>query len=144
MAAKSGEVKTLLLSAVPVFNFTTGKLSGFRKRFRAFDVFLLDDLDFLAGKKAAEEFTVHGGAWYRDHDVEFHPGTGVDGIDRAAGEGATLVCLPEITLLRYPADTPAGPNPGDTHSSASTFRPVKPAMCTCGFSTPPRSMFRCA
>ncbi|MHA7663343.1 nitrilase-related carbon-nitrogen hydrolase [Mycolicibacterium sp. HS_4_1] len=37
-----------------------------------------------------------------------------DGIDRAAGDGATLVCLPEITLLRYPADTPAGPNPGDT------------------------------
>jgi N-carbamoylputrescine amidase len=36
-----------------------------------------------------------------------------DGIDRAAGEGAALVCLPEITLLRYPADTPAGPNPGD-------------------------------
>ena len=40
--------------------------------------------DFLAGKKAAEEFTVHGGAWYRDHDVEFHPGTEVDGIDRSA------------------------------------------------------------
>ncbi len=37
-----------------------------------------------------------------------------DGIDRAAGKGAALVCLPEITLLRYPADTPAGPNPGDT------------------------------
>lgn len=37
-----------------------------------------------------------------------------DGIDRAAGEGAALVCLPEITLLRYPADTPAGPNPGET------------------------------
>lgn len=36
-----------------------------------------------------------------------------DGIDRAAGEGATAVFLPEITLLRYPADTPAGPNPGD-------------------------------
>lgn len=35
------------------------------------------------------------------------------GIDRAAGEGATAVFLPEITLLRYPADTPAGPNPGD-------------------------------
>ena len=32
-----------------------------------------------------------------------------DGIDRAAGEGATAVFLPEITLLRYPADTPAGP-----------------------------------
>lgn len=35
-----------------------------------------------------------------------------DGIDRAAGEGATAVFLPEITLLRYPADNPAGPNPG--------------------------------
>ena len=34
------------------------------------------------------------------------------GIDRAAGEGARVVFLPEITLLRYPADTPAGPNPG--------------------------------
>ncbi|WP_158166506.1 nitrilase-related carbon-nitrogen hydrolase [Mycolicibacterium smegmatis] len=36
-----------------------------------------------------------------------------EGIDRAAGEGAKAVFLPEITLLRYPADTPAGPNPGD-------------------------------
>lgn len=36
-----------------------------------------------------------------------------EGIDRAAGAGATTVFLPEITLLRYPADTPAGPNPGD-------------------------------
>lgn len=35
-----------------------------------------------------------------------------DGIDRAAGEGARAVFLPEITLLRYPADTKAGPNPG--------------------------------
>lgn len=35
-----------------------------------------------------------------------------DGVDRAAGAGAALVCLPEITLLRYPADTPAGANPG--------------------------------
>ncbi|MBO0676632.1 hydrolase [Mycolicibacterium sp. S2-37] len=30
------------------------------------------------------------------------------GIDRAAGEGATAVFLPEITLLRYPADEPGG------------------------------------
>ncbi|AKS36213.1 nitrilase-related carbon-nitrogen hydrolase [Mycolicibacterium goodii] len=37
-----------------------------------------------------------------------------EGIDRAAGEGATAIFLPEITLLRYPADTPAGPNPGDS------------------------------
>ncbi len=35
-----------------------------------------------------------------------------DGIDRAAGEGATAVFLPEITLLRYPADQPAGDDPG--------------------------------
>ena len=33
------------------------------------------------------------------------------GIDTAAGEGAAVVFLPEITLLRYPADTPAGANP---------------------------------
>jgi len=30
MVAKSGEIKTLLLSAVPVFNFVSGKLGGFR------------------------------------------------------------------------------------------------------------------
>ena len=35
-----------------------------------------------------------------------------DGIARAAGEGAKAVFLPEITLLRYPADIPAGPDPG--------------------------------
>jgi N-carbamoylputrescine amidase len=34
------------------------------------------------------------------------------GIDRAAAEGARVVFLPEITLLRYPADVPAGQNPG--------------------------------
>ncbi len=34
------------------------------------------------------------------------------GIDRAAAEGASVVFLPEITLRRYPADTPAGDNPG--------------------------------
>lgn len=33
-------------------------------------------------------------------------------IDQAAGEGARVVFLPEITLLRYPADVPAGPDPG--------------------------------
>ena len=32
-----------------------------------------------------------GSAWYRDHDVEFHPGTEVDGIDRAAN----TVTLPD-------------------------------------------------
>jgi N-carbamoylputrescine amidase len=34
------------------------------------------------------------------------------GIDRAAAEGAAAVFLPEITLLRYPADTRGGENPG--------------------------------
>ncbi len=33
-------------------------------------------------------------------------------IDAAADDGARVVFLPEITLRRYPADTPAGPNPG--------------------------------
>jgi N-carbamoylputrescine amidase len=35
-------------------------------------------------------------------------------VDQAAGEGARVVFLPEITLLRYPADAPAGPSPGAT------------------------------
>jgi N-carbamoylputrescine amidase len=35
-----------------------------------------------------------------------------DAIDAAAGQGARVVFLPEITLLRYPADVPAAPNPG--------------------------------
>jgi N-carbamoylputrescine amidase len=33
------------------------------------------------------------------------------GIDRAAAEGAKIVFLPEITLLRYPADVPGGSDP---------------------------------
>ncbi|CQD20443.1 carbon-nitrogen hydrolase [Mycolicibacterium conceptionense] len=53
-----------------------------------------------------------------------------DGIDRAAGAGAQLVCLPEITLLRYPADTPAGPNPGAAARSSSAppspWQPKRP------------------
>jgi N-carbamoylputrescine amidase len=32
------------------------------------------------------------------------------GIDRAAAAGARIVFLPEITLLRYPADVPGGPD----------------------------------
>lgn len=33
-------------------------------------------------------------------------------IDQAAAEGAQAVFLPEITLLKYPADVPAGSDPG--------------------------------
>jgi chromosomal replication initiator protein len=36
-----------------------GKLGGFRRRFRECDAFLMDDLDFLAGKKATQEEFVH-------------------------------------------------------------------------------------
>lgn len=42
------------------------------------------------------------------------------GIDTAAGQGAAVVFLPEITLLRYPADTPAGPDPGAGAEDLST------------------------
>jgi hypothetical protein len=35
-----------------------------------------------------------------------------DGIDRAADTGAGVAFPPAITLLRYPADVAAGPNPG--------------------------------
>ena len=37
-----------------------------------------------------------------------------DGIARAADAVASAVFLPEITLLRYPADVPAGPAPGES------------------------------
>jgi N-carbamoylputrescine amidase len=44
-------------------------------------------------------------------------------IDQAAAEGARVVFLPEITLLRYPADVPAGPNP-DTAAEDLTDGPT--------------------
>ncbi|BBY58520.1 nitrilase-related carbon-nitrogen hydrolase [Mycolicibacterium sarraceniae] len=47
--------------------------------------------------------------WRPDRDELV--GTLRAGIDAAAGEGASVVFLPEITLLRYPADAPAGADP---------------------------------
>jgi N-carbamoylputrescine amidase len=44
-----------------------------------------------------------------DPDPERHEGTLADAIAQAAGEGATLVCLPELTLSRYFAVSPDGP-----------------------------------
>lgn len=44
---------------------------------------------------------------WRDDAVELRKALR-DGIDRAADAGATAVFLPEITLLRYPADQPGG------------------------------------
>lgn len=58
-----------------------------------------------------------------------------DGINRAAAEGATVVFLPEITLLRYPADQPAGPNPGalaESLSDGPTFALAAEAATTHG------------
>jgi len=46
------------------------------------------------------------------------------GIDRAAAEGAAAVFLPEIALLRYPADRPGGPDaaaPAEDLTSGPTF-----------------------
>src|ERR1700733_3384271 len=38
--------------------------------------------DFLAGKKALEDFTVDPEDWYREHDVDLRLGTEVTTIDR--------------------------------------------------------------
>lgn len=46
--------------------------------------------------------------WQADTDALLAELT--DGIATAAAEGASIVFLPEITLSRYPADTPGGPD----------------------------------
>ena len=48
--------------------------------------------------------------WHEDEHA-LH-GELTDGIASAAGLGARVVFLPELTLRRYPADTAAGDNPG--------------------------------
>ncbi|MDT5012632.1 MAG: 3-phenylpropionate/trans-cinnamate dioxygenase ferredoxin reductase component [Mycobacterium sp.] len=40
--------------------------------------------EFLADKKALDDFTVHDSDWYRDCNVEWRPGTEVTAIDRPA------------------------------------------------------------
>ncbi len=40
--------------------------------------------DYLAGKKALDDFTVDPADWYREHDVELRLGTEVTGLDRAS------------------------------------------------------------
>jgi N-carbamoylputrescine amidase len=49
-------------------------------------------------------------SWHADPDV--HRDALATGIRMAAGEGARLVCLQELTLSRYFATTPEGPHPG--------------------------------
>ncbi len=53
--------------------------------------------DFLAGKKALGDFTVHNAAWYRDHDVDLRLGTEVTAIDR----DEHAVVLPDGEAIRY-------------------------------------------
>ena len=43
-----------------------------------------------------------------------------EGVEMAAGTGAGLVCLPEITLLRYPAFVRGGANPGESAEDLDT------------------------
>jgi 3-phenylpropionate/trans-cinnamate dioxygenase ferredoxin reductase subunit len=40
--------------------------------------------DYLAGKKALDDFTVDAADWYREHDVDLRLGTEVTTLDRAA------------------------------------------------------------
>jgi N-carbamoylputrescine amidase len=49
-------------------------------------------------------------SWHADPDV--HRDALATGIRIAAGEGARLVCLQELTFSRYFATTPEGPHPG--------------------------------
>ena len=65
--------------------------------------------------------------WYDDPDR--HAEVLLDGIASAAAEGAEIVFLPELTLMRYPADVRAGEHPaalaesltdGPTYSLAAT------------------------
>jgi N-carbamoylputrescine amidase len=49
--------------------------------------------------------------WHADPDE--HASVLEDGIRSAADAGAEVVFLPELTLLRYPADVPAGDSPAD-------------------------------
>lgn len=45
------------------------------------------------------------------HDPDEHAAVLLDGIASVAAEGAEVVFLPELTLLRYPADVRAGDHP---------------------------------
>ena len=56
------------------------------------------------------------------------------GIRRAALEGAQLVCLPELTLSRYFATDPAGPQAAGIHVHASLFERAD-AVDGLGFNT---------
>jgi 3-phenylpropionate/trans-cinnamate dioxygenase ferredoxin reductase component len=53
--------------------------------------------EYLAGKKALEDFTVDPSAWYRDHHIELQLGTAVASIDPAAH----TVSLPDNSTVHY-------------------------------------------
>lgn len=53
--------------------------------------------EFLAGEKTIQDFTVDNPAWYRDHDIDFRPGTRVQAIDPTTH----TVRLPDGSSLQY-------------------------------------------
>jgi 3-phenylpropionate/trans-cinnamate dioxygenase ferredoxin reductase component len=53
--------------------------------------------EYLAGKKALDDFTVNSSAWYRDHHVELQLGTEVQAIEPSAH----TLTLPDGSTVRY-------------------------------------------
>ena len=53
--------------------------------------------EFLAGKKALDDFTVHDAAWYRDSNIDLRLGTAVAAVDRSAHN----VVLPDESTVHY-------------------------------------------
>jgi 3-phenylpropionate/trans-cinnamate dioxygenase ferredoxin reductase component len=53
--------------------------------------------EYLAGKKALDEFTANPAAWYRDHRVDLRLGTPVSSVDSQGH----LVGLPDESTVRY-------------------------------------------
>jgi 3-phenylpropionate/trans-cinnamate dioxygenase ferredoxin reductase component len=53
--------------------------------------------EYLAGKKALDDFTVNSSAWYRDHHVELQLGTEVQAIEPSAH----TLSLPDGSTVRY-------------------------------------------
>ena len=53
--------------------------------------------EYLAGKKALDEFTANPAAWYRDHDVDLRLGTPVSSVH----SHGHLVGLPDESTLHY-------------------------------------------
>lgn len=53
--------------------------------------------EFLAGKKALTDFTVHDADWYRDHNIDLRPGTTITAINPSDH----TVSLPDDSTVAY-------------------------------------------